>query len=180
MPQVNVYYPRIIRISFHSKASDPDCDSCVWADFDFDTNDYSLKIMSDCGNYAYAWTPTPKTESFLALCRRFEPEYLLSKLSRESEINIKATVKNIVEYIYWNMDYDSRLEDGWEELLEIELSDCETDAETEDYIKGFVEKRNVDIDHYEAWECIEKDYPAGARRIVQIFEEHIKPKIPKE
>ena len=116
---------------------------------------------------------------FFGLCRRFDPWYLLSKLSRESEINIKATAKNIVEYIYWNMDYSSCLEDGWEELLEIELSDCETDAEIEDYIKELAKKRNVDIGHYEAWECIEKDYPAGAKRIVKIFETYIKPKIPK-
>lgn len=180
MPQVNVYYPRIIRISFHSKASDPDCDSCVWADFDFDTNDYSLKIMSDCGNYAYAWTPTPKTESFLALCRRLEPEYLLSKLSSETELNIKATVKNVIEYIYLNIGYCPDLEDGWEETLEDELYQRETATEIADYIVRFANECNIDLDCYDSWQCIEKDYPAGARRIVQIFEEHIKPKIPKE
>lgn len=141
----------------------------------------SIIAYRSCLTVVIILTSGSGKESFFDLCRRFGPEYLLSKLSRESEINIKATVKNIVEYVHWNMDYDSRLEDdGWEELLEIELSDCETDAEIEDYIKEFAKKRNVDIGHYEAWECIEKDYPAGAKRIVKIFETYIKPKIPKE
>ena len=179
MPEVNIYHPCITRISYRQEKGDSDYGTCLWADFEFDTINYRLQIMSDCGNYSYQWVPTPGKESFFGLCRRFDPGYLLSKLSRESEINIKATAKNIVEYIYWNMDYSSCLEDGWEELLEIELSDCETDAEIEDYIKELAKKRNVDIGHYEAWECIEKDYPAGAKRIVKIFETYIKPKIPK-
>ena len=149
MPEVNIYHPCITRISYRQEKGDSDYGTCLWADFEFDTINYRLQITSDCGNYSDQWVPPPGKESFFGLCRRFDPGYLLSKLSRESEINIKATAKNIVEYIYWNMDYSSCLEDGWEELLEIELSDCETDAEIEDYIKELAKKRNVDIGHYD-------------------------------
>lgn len=180
MPKVNIYHPCITRISYQQEKGDSNYGTCLWADFEFDTINYRLQIMSDCGNYSYQWVPTPGKESFFGLCRRIEPEYLLSKLTSETVINIKSTVENVIESVYLNMGYLSDLEDDWEEALKIELSGRETDVEIADYIVSFAGEHNIDLDNYDAWQCIEKDCPAGAKRIVQIFETYIKPKIPKE
>jgi len=179
MSKVNVYHPYATRISYHQEKGDPDYGACLWADFDFDSEEYTLKIMSDCRNYAYGWVPTPQSESFFDLCRRIDPDYLLSKLSSETVINIKSTVENVIELVYLNMGYCPDLEDDWEELLKGDLYDRETDVEIADYIVRFAGEHNIDLDDYDAWQCIEKDYPAEAKQIVQIFETYIKPKIPK-
>lgn len=179
MSKVNVYNPCTTRISYHQEMGDPNYGACLWADFDFDSEEYTLKIMSDCGNYAYGWVPTPQSESFFDLCRRINPDYLLSKLSSETVINIKSTAENVIESVYLNMEYCPDLEDGWEELLKADLSVRGTDIEIADYIVRFAGEHNIDLDDYDVWQCIEKDYPAGAKRIVQIFETYIKPKIPK-
>lgn len=178
MSKVNVYHPCITRISYHQEEGDHDYGACIWADFEFDTINYRLQIVSDCGDYAYSWVPTPQAESFFDLCRRIKPEYLLSKLSSKTVVSIKSTVENVIELVYLNMEYCPDLEDGWEELLKIELSECGSDIEIEDYIVSFAGEHNIDLDNYDAWQCIEKDYPVAAKRIVKIFDTYIKPKIP--
>jgi hypothetical protein len=64
MPEVNIYHPCITRISYRQEKGDSDYGTCLWADFEFDTINYRLQIMSDCGNYSYQWVPTPGKESF--------------------------------------------------------------------------------------------------------------------
>ena len=53
MPEVNIYHPCITRISYRQEKGDSDYGTCLWADFEFDTINYRLQIMSDCGNYSY-------------------------------------------------------------------------------------------------------------------------------
>ena len=102
MPEVNIYHPCITRISYRQEKGDSDYGTCLWADFEFDTINYRLQIMSDCGNYSYKWVPTPGKESFFGLCRRIKPDYLLSKISCETAIDRNATLKSAIDLIYQN------------------------------------------------------------------------------
>lgn len=182
MPKVNVYHPCITRISYQQEKGDPNYGTCLWADFEFDTINYRLQIMSDCGNYAYEWVPTPGKESFFALCRRFDQDYLLSKISSETVIDLEETASNAIDLIYQNIEYEANLEDDWEELLKCEIvdSDLQTETEIADHIVNFAEKCSVNVEFYDAYMCICKDYPEQAKRIIKTFETYIKPKIPKE
>lgn len=182
MSKVNIFHPCIMCISYQQEKGDPDYGTCLWADFEFDTINYRLQIMSDCENYAYEWVQTPAKETFFDLCRRLDPDYLLSKISRESVIDRDETANNAIELIYQSIEYEADLEDDWEELLKCEIADSDLQTETEiaDHIVKFAEECSINVDFYDAYMCICKDYPAEAKRIVKIFDTYIKPKIPKE
>lgn len=180
MPKVNVYHPCITRISYHQEKGDHDYGTCLWADFEFDTINYRLQIMSDCGNYSYQWVPTPGKESFFGLCRRIKPDYLISKISCETAIDRDATLKSAIDLIFLSIECEADFEDDWETLLECELAAISNDAEIANHIVSFADERGIEVDPGEALYCIQKTYPAAAKRIVQIFDAYIKPKIPKE
>lgn len=128
MSKVNVYHPCITRISYHQEKGDPDYGTCLWADFEFDTINYRLQITSDCGNYAYEWVQTPDKESFFELCRRIEPDYLLSKISSEKRIDQDKTVENAIDLIYQSIEYEADFEDDWKELLKWDGKDTESNS----------------------------------------------------
>lgn len=182
MPKVNVYHPCITRISYQQEKGDPNYGTCLWADFEFDTINYRLQIMSDCGNYAYEWVPTPGKESFFGLCRRLDPGYLLNKISSKTVIDLEETASNAIDLIYQSIEYEANLEDDWEELLKCEIADSDLQTETEiaDHIVNFAGECSINVDFYDAYMCICKDYPEQAKRIIKTFETYIKPKIPKE
>lgn len=179
MPEVNIYHPCITRISYQQEKGDSNYGTCLWADFEFDTINYRLQIMSDCGNYSYQWVPTPGKESFFGLCRRIKPDYLLSKISCETAIDRNATLKSAIDLIYQNIGYFADFEDDWETLLECELAAISNDAEIANHIVSFADECGIEVDPGEALCCVQKTYPSTAKRIVKIFETYIKPKIPK-
>lgn len=180
MPKVNVYHPCITRISYRQEEDDQDYGTCLWADYEFDTINYRLQIASDCGNYAYEWFPTPGRESFFNLCRRFDSDYLLGKISDETAIDQDATLKNAIDLIYQSVGYFADFEDGWETLLECELAAISNDAEIANHIVSFADECGIEVDPGEALFCVKRTYPATAKWIVKIFDTYIKPKIPKE
>lgn len=65
MAKVSTRTPPLISLYFCQERGDPDYGSCLWAVFNFDLERYELSITSDCGNYAYGWVPTHKSESFM-------------------------------------------------------------------------------------------------------------------
>lgn len=107
---------------------------------------------------------------------------MLSKISSETVIDLEETVSSAIDLIYQVIDYEVKLEDDWEEKLKFEIivSDLQTETEFANRIVEFAGERSIDVDFYDAYMCICRDYPAGAKRIVKIFETYIKPKIPKE
>ena len=81
MAKVSTRTPPLISLYFCQERGDPDYGSCLWAVFNFDLERYELSITSDCGNYAYGWVPTHKSESFMHLMARLDSGYLLDKLA---------------------------------------------------------------------------------------------------
>lgn len=176
MPMVKVQKPNIITFTYKQLKDDEDYGSCLWARFNLDLVNYTMTIESDCGNYSYGWNPTPKTESFLHLCSRFNKDYLLNKLSIQNRIDDNAT---------------------WNAILEnIEDNDIDTENIDLRYLKGLcfaysesfmlfneLEKEIDDLGLKDIFEtetlcdCIIMDYPYKALKIVDVFIQHIKPKI---
>lgn len=81
MAKVSTRTPPLISLYFCQERGDPDYGSCLWAVFNFDLERYELSITSDCGNYAYGWVPTHKSESFMHLMARLDSGYLLDMLT---------------------------------------------------------------------------------------------------
>ena len=95
MAKVSTRTPPRISLYFCQERGDPDYGSCLWAVFNFDLERYELSITSDCGNYAYGWVPTHKSESFMHLMARLDSGYLLDKLASPCVINEEATFEAV-------------------------------------------------------------------------------------
>lgn len=181
MAKVTTREPSLISFDFRQEARDPDCGSCLWAIFNFDLERYELTITSDCGNYAYGWTPTPHSESFMHLMARLEAGYLLDKLASPCIIDTDATFTSVKQLMN---DYGADLSelDKWGDpvfdMEEIE-SCCDRDTEREVHdalVKQFHGTSMEDCDDYDLWCCIEKTFTVNAKKIVQVFIDYIRPK----
>lgn len=179
MAIVELKTPAIKVFEFRQEKSDEDYGSCMWARFYFDTENYNLSIESDCGTYGYGWCPTPNTESFLKLCSRINADYLLEKLSDRSKIDNEKTFENIKNMLtdLERIEVCKLEEYTWEEI-ESACNDYDDHAIVEQVTKALEGTPiYVCVEEYALYESIEKDYPANAKKIVQVFAEHIKPKI---
>lgn len=179
MAYVVLENPEIVTISYRQTKVDSDYGSCLWARFNFDTKEYSLHIDSDCGDFSNRWYPTPNSESFMHLCSRFDCGYLLDKISTRNRVNGEATFKSLIA---WLEDYD---EYGWECLSERQRQEIEDacHCNCNDYavlraIQNALEGTDFEgsCSEYDIACCVEMDYPAGAKKVAEIFMEHIRPK----
>lgn len=182
MPIVAIENPEIMTVSFRQTRNDKDYGSCLWARFNFDTKNYHLSIESDCGSYSYGWTPTPDHETFLHLCSRFDSGYLLEKISNRSVVDGDSTYKCLDG---WLKDYD---EYGYGRLSNHDMQHIEEACHASRYdhavlkaIEEALEDTDFDgsVSDYDIACCIELTYPAGARRIVQIYKDYIQPELRK-
>lgn len=184
MAYVKVKIPDVVRIEYRAGADDPERYRCAWADFEFDRENYSLQIMSDCGNYAYGWIPTP-TESFIHLCKRLEYYYLLVKLSSPIIINNKKTYDNLSQLItdsyYYSPKNKYALPRDWKTILRDTIYDNEHSSELlGNELCNLINHWNLeDLEDDDIWMCIEKGYPLSAKVIVGIYMKYIKPQLYK-
>lgn len=142
--------PRLRQFHFQQERSDPDYGTCLWATITFDLDRYSMTAESDCGNYAYCWTPTPDSESFLHLMCRIYKDYLLGKISSRSVFNLDESKEKALAAL----DECDVTEELQEEIMDIDVYGDEAFyRECEDILSRH------DIKHdFETVECV-KEYP---------------------
>lgn len=178
MAKVELKKPSIITLEFHQEKEDKDYGSCLWARFILDTENYDMHITSDCGNYGYGWTPTPEHESFFKLISRINSSYLLDKIASRETINNDETYENIKFLL--EQCADKELEDIGIDLEEIE-SACNNRSVNDvlDGVRAEIKHTVLDrcIEDYEIYENISMDYSASQKKIAEVFENHIQPKI---
>lgn len=180
MAKTEILKSNIITIGFRQEKEDKDYGSCMWAQFHFDLDNYDLMIASDCGNFTYCWAPTPKSESFLHLMSRTNDDYLLGKLSDRSVIDEEETFRQMWEYMKELAELSSSTLDE-EDMENLKLCCCGYDErEVADEVESWLDtnysmKQNLSTEYL--YDCIYKDYPADAKKIVSVFKEHVQPKI---
>ena len=183
MAKVVVEKPQIISLLYKQEETDEDYGSCLWARFYLDLKNYTMTIESDCGNYTYGWTPTPAHESFLHLCARFNKDYLLCKFSSRTVLDHATTYKRAIEAVKEALEYTcmSLEQDERKELYE-EIKDACYSYETEQgvYIElsdvlNDIEGLRGEFDFETIAGLIETDYPRMAKKIVEVYDLHIKP-----
>lgn len=170
--------PQIISLYYRPKPDDPNRGSCEWARFYFDLKNYVLSIESDCGNYSYGWVPTPKSESFLQLCSRFDKDYLLCKISDESVVDSEATWELIKEMIYEIAECNDIDEISWVVMDEIESAcNYRNSHEVYEAIHFAIEGTELDdkVESYDILDRICTTYPVNAKKIADVFVSEIKP-----
>ena len=181
MATVNITTPKIITFEFRQEKTDEDYGSCMWARFNLDLINYSMSIESDCGNYGYGWIPTPETESFLKLCARFDAGYLLCKISDTSVVDGKKTWENLEEII---KEVAECLTDEQDEDMEEIKNACYSgynERDVHDAVESAIKYTRLEneIEDFDLWDSIEKDYPINAKKIVEVYITHIVPAIKK-
>lgn len=187
--KIEVQNPNIIRVAYHQEPGDHLYGSCLWAYYDFDLDKYMMNVQSDCGNAAYRWCATPKTESFLKLMARMNDDtYLLEKLYGDPKrVDVDATIKELREWLGIGEDEDLKdesISDDDREEMEAALEWLEGLLEDHSFLdkdtaEAIIENWNNEHE-YEldaVYERIVTDYTAWEKRVVQIFIEHIRPKI---
>ena len=165
--------PRILTLEYRQEKGDKDYGSCLWAQFMFNLGRYELSITSDCGNYAYKWVETTKSESFLELMARCDKGYILGKLYGEPDIFDYDKTKERF--------YDAYTEDEEKEMLDDIFLDMEIYGQPETG-EGFIKEfDSLDEDNYfqGSWEFIKYVYPSDALKIVDVFDTAIRPYIKK-
>lgn len=180
MAKVSTRTPPLISLYFCQERGDPDYGSCLWAVFNFDLERYELSITSDCGNYAYGWVPTHKSESFMHLMARLDSGYLLDKLASPCVINEEATFEAVKELMEaWGVDFSET--DRWgDPVFDMdEIKDCcyqSNERDVHDALERKFEGTSMETcDDYDLWGCIQKDFTTNAKKIVQVFMDHIRP-----
>lgn len=169
---VTVEKPKIITLLYRQEKTDPDYGSCLWARFYLDTQNYTMSIESDCGNYSHGWVPTPDHESFLKLLCRMDRYYLLGKLADRTVVNGEETWNALKELVEEAAECEGvTLEDYvWQELESAcyhQHSEVNAHYAIMDALK-YTPLENA-FDDYTIWECVEMDYHANAKKIVSVF-----------
>lgn len=168
--------PRTYTYRLVPNKNDEEYASCMWARFVFDCDNGRLNINSDAGDFSYGWGYN-EHEDFMHLMSRVDKYCLLDKLSSRNvfllEESKKATIETIEDNGFEN--YDIKSEEDWEEYKQ-DILDIDTRSE-ETFLRT-VDNIIPDID----WDSIiiEKDYPYGAKVIVDLFEKYLQPKIKEE
>lgn len=169
---VTVEKPKIITLLYRQERSDADYGSCLWARFYLDTQNYTMSIESDCGNYSHGWYPTPESESFLKLLCRMDRDYLLTKLAERTVVNGDETWKALKEVVEEALDIDGEeLEDYvWNELE----GACYHQRNADDVCSFVVEALKYTpmedvLTALSIYECVEMDYTCNAKKIVSVF-----------
>ena len=181
--KIEIEKTNIVRIAYHQEEGDKYYGSCLWAYFDFDLNRYMLSIQSDCGNASYRWVATPKTESFLHLMARCDDGYMLDKLFEPTVVDVDSmieSVRNDIQIVeddepMYEGDEEWKEKEQYVEELKYSLEECRSDESAYMVLQNWYNEHDYDFSY--AWEFVQKDFSAAAKRIVQIFHDFVQPKI---
>lgn len=165
--------PRMLILEYRQEESDPDYGRCTWARFTFNLDRYELSISSECGNYGYKWSETPNTESFLHLMTRIEEDYLLHKLNGYPEVLDYEETKNA---IYGSFVYTQENHEAFNDFFEGRES-LYGEFDSEEALVEAITKEFPELDSYNVWCCVRKDYTDNQKMIVKVFEDYIRPYI---
>lgn len=164
-------------IEYRQEKTDNDYGSCMWAVFHFDLDRYDLMITSDCGGYSYGWTPTPNSESFLHLMGRIDKYYLIEKIANRTVFNSKETLTAVMDYVLDLAEYNDVEIDDYDREKITDACKERTDRDCFDALKDALDTSQVcDLfDEFELAECICMTHPIGAKKVAEIFINHIQP-----
>lgn len=165
--QVGRETPRIIRFTYRQEKGDPGYGSCLWADFDFDTENYNLSIASDCGYYGYGW-PVTKNESFLKMMSRIGDDYLLGKLCEESVVDWELTKEQLIDALD-DMDLVEYQKNVGIKRLEDLADDYDMESDIGAATRLIEEWNEEYFQLSDVWEYVRTDYTGNQKKLRRSF-----------
>ena len=133
-----------------------------------------LTINCDWGEYSYRGCPS-KTETFKELLIRLSKEYLLRKISSETEVNWGKTKRRANRYIVCDRYLDK--EEKSEALRWVKNFEPGYDGNEESFCNGFYGY----LQHnWEYFNVMVKEYPLRAYVTVELFFNYLVPELVKE
>lgn len=172
---INVTHPEILRIQYRPEPNDKCYPACMWANFDMDMGTDTLTITSDCGTYSYGyWSVGPG--GFLKFLCGLHEDYLLKKLAKEDLFDPDATIDGLREDLEDSEEYSKKRIDSLIKDLRERMETMDEDGKN---VYGVIDgwNRAHKLGLIDLWEAPVYDYHPQAKRIVQIFIDHIQPKI---
>lgn len=172
---INVTHPMILRIEYKPDPEEKSYSRCLWARFDIDQGEDTLTITSDCGTYSYGyWSVGPG--GFLKFLCGLHADYLLEKLAKADRFDLDATVNRMEETLEDCYDYSKKRINSLVEDLRERLETMDEEGKNACAVLNEWND-DYDLDLCDIWEDAVYDYSPQAKRIVQIFIDHIQPKI---
>ena len=194
-------WPEILRISYKPNFVDPDPRLSLWANFDIDRDRFVLNIESSlCGNAGcgfYSKSERIGQDShgsgvgecvtddgtFMQLLARMDTNYLMSKLFKEDCVDVPRTIKRVRYAIDnrgeqdENMDLDPEKVEKDIKELESTLDMWHDDIAEARHALGKWAQEHEEYKLGDTWEIAAPDYSSGQKKIGEIFEIFIRPKI---
>lgn len=162
--RVLVEEKQILHITVTPDRQDGLYDRCMWAKFIIDPEDMNLTIRSDGGNLSYTWQSigdnTPR--GFINFLCGLNEEYLLCKLSEQTQFNFEKTRKSLMV-----------CRAAFPEIVEA-LQNAEPFGNEHDFAAWYMRLPDTHSDDLEA---IVMDYPAGHRAAMEVFTKYVQPKL---
>lgn len=166
--QVEIRKPDTIQFYIRMDKEDELCKQCMWARVTFDNKNWSMMAQSDARDYSYSWCVESGGRTFLELMQQIDSYYLLSKISDRTVFDLEETKKTVIDWIS-NEEQSERM---IKEVYSIDTCSEKEFMNSLDNIDGMEEYSDL-------WECIQTDYPSGAKVFARVFTEVIQQEIRK-
>lgn len=166
--QVEIRKPDTIQFYIRMDKEDELRKQCMWARVTFDNKNWSMMAQSDAGDYSYSWCVESGGRTFLELMQQIDSYYLLSKISDRTVFDLEETKKTVIDWI----SDDEQSERMIKEIYSINTCSKREFMNYLDDIDGMEEYSDL-------WECIQTDYPSGAKVFARVFTEVIQQEIRK-
>ena len=127
-----------------------------------------MMAQSDAGDYSYSWCVETGGRKFLELMQQIDSDYFLCKISDMTRFDLDNTKKTVISWVSSEVESERIIK----EINSINVSNSHDFMNELEGIEGMEEYTDL-------WECIQSDYPSGAKVFARVFTECIQPEIRK-
>ena len=166
--KVDVKIPDTVQFCIRMEKEDELYTRCMWARVTFDNKNWSMMAQSDAGDYSYSWCVETGGRKFLELMQQIDSDYLLCKISDMTRFDLDNTKKTVISWVSSEVESERIIK----EINSINVSNSHDFMNELEGIEGMEEYTDL-------WECIQSDYPSGAKVFARVFTECIQPEIRK-
>lgn len=166
--KIDVKVPDTVQFCIRMEKEDELYKQCMWARVTFDNKNWSMMAQSDAGDYSYSWNVESGGRKFLELMQQIDSDYLLCKISDMTRFDLDSTKKTVISFVSSEIESERIIK----EINRINVSN------PHDFMRELEDIEEM-REYPDLWECIQSDYPSGAKVFARVFKECIQPEIRK-
>lgn len=166
--KVDVKVPDTVQFCIRMEKEDELYTQCMWARVTFDNKNWCMMAQSDAGDYSYSWCVETGGRKFLELMQQIDSDYLLCKISDMTWFDLENSKKTAISWLSNELASERIIK----EINSINVSN------PHDFMMELEDIEEI-REYQDLWECIQTDYPSGAKVFARVFTECIQPEIRK-